>query len=71
MLHDTERNLLYREAIERRVYELSSDNQQTRVVDIGTGSGLLACVAAAAGASVVAFECVPRLAKLVARSGEA
>ena len=67
MLHDIERNRLYREAIVRRVAELSAGNEQARVIDIGTGSGLLACVASASGASVVAFECVSKLAKLAKR----
>ena len=67
MLHDIERNRLYREAIVRRVAELSAGNEQARVIDIGTGSGPLACVASASGASVVAFECVSKLAKLAKR----
>ena len=43
MLHDTERNAGYRDAIERAVKGLSTP---LHAIDIGTGSGLLACMAA-------------------------
>ncbi|KAL1503638.1 hypothetical protein AB1Y20_012112 [Prymnesium parvum] len=69
MLHDTERNALYQAAIERRLDELRSSSP-VQVIDVGTGSGILACVAAAGGASVTAFECVPKLAALARRVAE-
>lgn len=67
MLQDAARNRAYRAAIERIV-------PGRRVLDIGTGSGLLAMMAARAGAaSVVACEQDPRLARtareIIARNG--
>lgn len=68
MLRDLARNDLYQRAIERAV------GPDTRVLDIGTGSGLLAMMAARAGArSVVACEVNPVLAatatEIVAANG--
>eukprot|EP00965_Chrysotila_dentata_P021194 701983-Pleurochrysis_carterae.AAC.1 len=67
MLLDSERNLLYSQAIEAAVKDqqklvTGSQNARSsarvRAIDIGTGSGLLGCLAAKTGASVVAFEVV-------------
>lgn len=70
MLADTQRNDAYQQAIEKAV------SQSTKVLDIGTGSGLLAMMAARAGAQqVVACEMHERLAataqEIVALNGYA
>lgn len=70
MLADTQRNDAYQQAIEKVV------NQESKVLDIGTGSGLLAMMAARAGAQqVVACEMHERLAataqEIVALNGYA
>ena len=64
-LHDSERNILYKDAIERAASQLA---HPITAIDIGTGSSLLACMAANAGAvDVVAFEVNPTLARLARR----
>ncbi|SMF44165.1 Predicted RNA methylase [Tistlia consotensis] len=68
MMNDARRNRAFREAIERTV------RPGDLVLEIGTGSGLLAMMAARAGAErVVTLELVPQLAALarevIARNG--
>uniref|UniRef100_H2ZKD3 Protein arginine N-methyltransferase n=1 Tax=Ciona savignyi TaxID=51511 RepID=H2ZKD3_CIOSA len=53
MLHDTERNKLYYEAIKLAVEETHRQGKVAKVLDIGTGSGLLSMMAATAGAEVI------------------
>ena len=68
MLHDRERNEAYRDAIERTVAQLTRRGGTVEAIDIGTGSGLLACFAAQAGASrVTAYEINPALERLARR----
>lgn len=79
MLHDENRNELYARAIGNAVARIQSrsaaeqfedgerdSNGSVLAVDIGTGTSLLACFAAGAGARVTAFEVVPQLAQLAA-----
>lgn len=62
MLADTQRNDAFEKAISKVV------NESSRVLDIGTGSGLLAMMAAKNGAkSVVACEVNPDIAKVAER----
>ncbi len=58
MLNDTRRNQVYRAAIERQV------RPGMLVLEIGAGAGLLAMIAARAGAEVVSFEVLPDLAAM-------
>lgn len=72
MLRDTPRNIFYIRALQeiQGRASLLSDNSSVDTDDdfwceIGCGSGLLAClVAQILGKHVVAFECVPALAKV-------
>lgn len=73
MMNDTRRNDAFEAAIKAAIARIGPD---ARVLDIGTGSGLLSMMAARAGAgSVVACEAVPIIAdmatKIVAQNGYA
>ena len=64
MLRDTERNITYAEAIARVVGSLPSRGGRL-VIDVGTGTGLLAMLAAQAGAErVIACEMFPAVASM-------
>jgi precorrin-6B methylase 2 len=65
MLHDTERNEKWALAIRHEVGRTLTKLKSCRVLDIGTGSGLLGLLAARAGASgAVAYESVGTLARI-------
>lgn len=70
MLHDEDRNAAYASAITRAVTAWREAHGGARpvVLDIGTGTGLLAMLAARAGAKAVyACELFPRMASVAAR----
>ncbi|MFT3965351.1 MAG: tetratricopeptide repeat protein [Sphingobium sp.] len=65
MMNDTRRNDAFEEAIKAAIAQVGPD---ARVLDIGTGSGLLSMMAARAGAgSVTACEMVPIIADMARR----
>lgn len=65
MMNDTRRNDAFEAAIKKALAEVGPD---ARVLDIGTGSGLLSMMAARAGAkSVTACEVVPIIADMAKR----
>ena len=53
MLHDEERNKLYDKAIQLAVAAIHKQGRTAKVLDIGTGTGLLSMMAARAGADVI------------------
>ncbi|XP_034251100.1 protein arginine N-methyltransferase 7-like [Thrips palmi] len=67
MLHDTERNEMYQVALESAIKLMHQNGKPAHVLDIGTGTGLLAMMAARAGADSIiaceAFEPVGKCAK--------
>ncbi|KAJ1529336.1 hypothetical protein ONE63_006126 [Megalurothrips usitatus] len=69
MLHDTERNEKYQVALESAIKTMHENGKPAHVLDIGTGTGLLAMMAARAGADSVvaceAFEPVGRCAQQI------
>lgn len=74
MLHDTERNVKYYEALKRAIAGLHSRGIKANVLDIGTGTGLLSMMAVASGAdSVVACEAFRPMAdcaeRIIAKNG--
>lgn len=53
MLHDTERNQKYELALSAAIDTMHRRGKKARVLDIGTGSGLLSMMAARSGADVI------------------
>lgn len=69
MLRDHGRLRAYSDAIERQVAKIKGRGETCRALDIGTGSGILAMLAARAGAdSVVACDTHPSLVSIARRN---
>lgn len=74
MLHDTERNKKYSQGLQIAIENLKKRGEKANVLDIGTGTGLLAMLAAKHGADTVttleAFSPVSHIArKIIDRNG--
>ncbi|XP_023340534.1 protein arginine N-methyltransferase 7 isoform X2 [Eurytemora carolleeae] len=68
MLHDEERNRLYREGLVAAIRKIKERGDTVRVLDIGTGTGLLSMMAAVEGVdSIVACEEFRPMAECAAR----
>ena len=68
MLNDQHRHKAYRSAIQQAIKKFHKKNESVRLLDIGTGSGLLTLYAAEAGADfIIACECNTTMAN-IARS---
>lgn len=68
MLHDTERNQLYEKALKIAIDKLHSLGQKAKVLDIGTGTGLLSMMAVRNGAdSVTACEAFKPMSRCACR----
>lgn len=72
MLYDSDRNQLYYKALKKEITRLHKANKKVHVLDIGTGTGLLAMMAAKCGADSVyaceEFEESYKCAKEIIRS---
>lgn len=74
MLHDTERNLKYSLALKEAIDTTKKSGKKANVLDIGTGTGLLAMLAAKHGADSVvtleAFSPISQVARdIIAKNG--
>jgi len=68
MLHDSERNKLYRVGLQAAIKKVRERGEEVRVLDIGTGTGLLSMMAAVEGVdSIVACEEFRPMAEIASR----